>query len=356
MDIALVITDITGVGGIERTTSLLANEFIKNGHRVTIVSLYRGNDNLSYDIDSSVDIIYLLETTYLINFGKIKRLCLLLKTRNALHNYLKNNNHDEIICQAFLPTFLVYTFAYIGRITACEHFKYGIYNRFVTMVRDYIYKRCKRLVTLTEEDSLKFKNAGVLNSVIPNMVSFKISANFGQSKNVMVTAGRLCEQKGFDLLLIAVKKVFEKYPNWRLKIFGKGDLLEILQHQTNELGINSNVEFCGYRSDLECQFRNATFYVMSSRYEGFPMILLEAVSQSLPCVSFDCPEGPSTILRNGGGLLVENGNIEQLSNEMIRFIESPSLREKCARQALVNIKDYTPEKIYSKWMALFSSN
>lgn len=355
MQLAITITDITGDGGTERTSILLANTFSQQGHSVTIISLFRKNSNICFPVDPNVKIIFLSENLYSIKQTKFNRLRLLLGVRKLLKRLIKRNEFDEIISQAFLPTFLYYTIRQADKISACEHFKYELYGSFGIQIRNFVYRKCKRVITLTKNDSKKFQIAGVRNSVIPNMVTFPIGENVGQEKKIIVAAGRLSHQKGFDLLLNAMVPVVNKYPDWILEIYGKGECEEELKDLAYQLEISTNINFKGFCSNLSQVFRESTFYVLSSRFEGFPMILLEAASQNLPCISFDCPEGPSEILRDNGGLLVTPENIQDLSVSIMKFIEDTDLRQQCAAQALKNIEDYSPHNIYIKWLNTFNN-
>lgn len=353
MKIAITITDITGDGGTERTSILIANLFCEKGHDVTIISLFKKNQKEYYYINPKINIIYLCLKPYTLILSKIEKITLLLSSRKILKKVLRIKKFDEIISQAFLPTFLFFSIGYARDITACEHFKYALYNKIVIYVRNNIYRRCKHVITLTSADSEKFNLAGVKNVIIPNMVTFPLSYNIGQNSKKIISAGRLSLQKGYDLLIKAMVPVFKKYPDWSLDIYGNGELKSELISLTHKYNISNNISFCGFSNNLIEIFRKSSFYVMSSRFEGFPMILLEAISQNLPCISFNCPEGPSEILRNGGGLLVEHENVEELSKAIITFIENKQLRIDCAKQAIINIMDYSPSEIYSKWIDLF---
>ncbi|MDE5843969.1 MAG: glycosyltransferase family 4 protein [Muribaculaceae bacterium] len=355
MKLAIIITDITGNGGIERTSTLIANTFYSHGNDVSIVSLFRKNLNLCFPINPGIKIIYSSEDSYSFADSILKKIKVLFSTRKKLKNILQQNDFDEILCQAFLPSFLCATLGYLSNITACEHFKYELYGKIGTLIRNNIYKRCKHVITLTKKDSIKFFSQGVKNSVIPNMLTFPVYKNIGHREKTIVAAGRLSKQKGFDLLIKAMQPIVRRYPDWHLNIYGAGECERDLKELLLKLNLSDNVHLKGFNSKISEVFRVSSFFVLSSRFEGFPMILLEAASQNLPCISFDCPEGPAEILKNGAGLIVEKENISELSKAILKFIEDPLLRENCAKQALINILEYSPEKIYNKWLSVFSN-
>ena len=155
------------------------------------------------------------------------------------------------------------------------------------------------------------------------------------------------------MLLPAIVPVFERHPDWHLFIYGEGVDHDALVILCDELSLQKNVTFSGFVKDIKSEYVSADFFVMSSRYEGFPMVLLEALSCGLPVVSFDCPTGPSEILQYGAGLLVENQSISQLSASILKMIEDRELRNECAGKAHYTAQKYSPEIICRRWIDLF---
>lgn len=122
------------------------------------------------------------------------------------------------------------------------------------------------------------------------------------------------------------------------------------------MGIGDTVNFHKPVKNIEDKYEQASIYAMSSRFEGFGMVLIEAMSYGLPCVSFDCPYGPSDIITDyKDGILIENGNIQSFADAIIKLIENQSLRQDMGENAQVKAQNYVPEKIMQKWDALFKS-
>lgn len=353
--IVFIITDITLNGGVERITTILANLFTQKGFRVTIISLFKSNDNLQYKVTQDVKILYATNDSYnLENKSRISNSILLIQAYGKLKTLLINNKFDIIISQCFLPSLLVYLQGLAKYSIVCDHFKYELYKYPLRKLRDYIYGKFKQVVVLTNKDYNKYREIISNVSLIPNVSPFKTSDTVANlSIKRMIAVGRLHPQKGFDLLLYSVKEVFEKYPDWSLDIFGEGYLNNQLIQQRDKFHLQNNVHFKGYTNDVRNEMLNSSIYILSSRYEGLPLVLLEALSCGLPIVSFNCPEGPEEILRDDSGILVEPENVEKMSEAIVRMIEHEELRQMYSLKGLAQSKKYSAENIYKKWDELF---
>jgi len=166
--------------------------------------------------------------------------------------------------------------------------------------------------------------------------------------------GRFYAQKGFDMLIEAWGIVAEKYPEWQLNIYGNGEFKDQLNAQIKEKGLTSSITLKDPVSNIVDKYTESSAYVMSSRFEGFGMVLIEAMACGLPVISFDCPDGPSDIIKDGeDGLLVENGNISKLADSILKLIENEDLRIRMGQKARENVKRYNHDIIMQKWVELF---
>ena len=171
-------------------------------------------------------------------------------------------------------------------------------------------------------------------------------------KNI-VAMGRLAEQKGFDMLIEAFAPIARKFRDWGLTIFGEGSLRAELEERLGELGIKDSVHLPGNLRNPFDAIKHADLFVLSSRYEGFPNALCEAMACGIPAVSFDCPAGPSEIIRHGvDGLLVRVLDTDGLAEAMRLLIEDKNMRSKFGRSALNVLERFNPDKIFSKWCVL----
>lgn len=169
----------------------------------------------------------------------------------------------------------------------------------------------------------------------------------------MIAVGRYTQQKGFDLLIEAWRIVAEKHPDWNLRIYGGGDRTEFLalkdKYHLKTLYLEEQTQ------NIIQKYCESSIFVLSSRYEGFGMVITEAMSCGVPLVSFTCPCGPRDIIHNNeDGPLVENGDIEQLAEKICYLIENDTIRKEMGRMAKINSKRFKIENISKEWEALFN--
>ena len=226
-----------------------------------------------------------------------------------------------------------------------------ITNRWMAQL-DKSVKRLERFVVLTHEDATYWK--GMTNlTVIPNPITINQEQHTnGQSKRV-IAVGRYTNQKGFDLLISAWKAVEKKHPDWMLNIYGGGNR-DAYQKQIEELGLTNVIRCNGPVSNIAEKYQESSIFVLSSRFEGLPLVLMEAMAIGLPPVAFTCPCGPRDIIHDGeDGILCENGNIEKLAEGICRLIENEQLRKEMGQKAAQNIQRYTIDNIMKQWDELF---
>lgn len=218
-------------------------------------------------------------------------------------------------------------------------------------------KRCEKVVVLTQKDAACWKgydNIEVIHNVVTNYPE-KITDVADRPKRI-IAVGRLHAQKGFDLLIQSWQLIAARHPDWQLVVYGHGGDLQKLQQQLEKAGLTSSMTFAGATDNIYKEYQDSAFYVMSSRYEGWGLVLVEAMSCGLPCVSFDCPYGPSDIIRDGeDGFLVENGNIQQLAEKMELLINNKELRERLGVRARLNAARFTSDNIMPQWTKLFET-
>ena len=216
-------------------------------------------------------------------------------------------------------------------------------------------KKLDRFVVLTEKDKEAWVELDNV-CVIPNPLSF-IPQNISKlTEKRVIAVGRYCHEKGYDLLLKAWRIVQNSIADWRLEVFGEGD-----RSQYDEMISSLNMDryrciLHGRSSNIQDEFEKSSLAVCSSKFEGFGLVITEAMSCGLPVVSFDCPWGPRAIIKDGeDGLLVENGNVEKLADAIIWMIQHPEMRSKMASKAVENVQRFSIEKIAEKWKSLFDA-
>lgn len=359
-------------GGMERIVIAKANHLTRLGHKVTIITTNQKDRSSFFPIDTPIQCIDLG-----INYDDIENMSFVNK---LIKRQVKILEHRKKLTQLFseiMPDITVSTFgneiAFLhqlklgGKKVAEIHFsrfyrlqlnQRGIWrlaNRWLTYKFKQNVKKYDAFVCLTKEDSLNW--GGVKNlHVIPNFIDSKSFAPAALESKVVIAAGRLSFQKGYDRLLDAWKIVQAHCPDWRLEIYGSGEQMETLQNKIIDLDIFSSVVIEKPVSDIYTQFCRASIYVLSSRYEGLPMVMLEAMGCGLPIVSFDCQCGPRDLLEgNNAGVLIKNGDTEKLAEEIITLIRDDDRRKLMGKAAYCEAEKYLPECINPQWIALFES-
>ena len=216
-------------------------------------------------------------------------------------------------------------------------------------------KKLDRFVVLTDKDRESWVE---LNNVvtIPNPSPFMPSTVSTLTEKRVIAVARYSHEKGIDLLLQAWAQVEKRTEEWRLEVFGDGDTTAF-NALIDKLGIDrSRCLLNGRTSDIEQEYLKSSIAVCSSRFEGFGMVIIEAMACGLAVASFDCPWGPRSIIKDGeDGFLVENGNVEKLADALVSLIQDDNKRNNIAKNAVQSVKRFQMDKIANQWKQLFES-
>lgn len=223
---------------------------------------------------------------------------------------------------------------------------------FRNFILEYKVKKLDTLVCLTKEDykawsSIKNK------TVIPNFISFKSEKKSDLKSKRLISAGRYTKQKGFDLLLQIWGNIQNKYPDWQLFVYGDGIERNSLENYISRNNLN-NVYLKHTVSDIASKYIESSIFIMPSRFEGFGLVLVEAMECGLPVVAFDCSYGPGDIINNGmDGFLIPQGNLELMQNKLEDLINSFELRNSISKNAIIKAEQYSIENIIKRWTNLY---
>ena len=346
--IAILDFNATILGGVERVVCGLAKSFCESGkYSVVVVSLFSSKGTSYYPLPDNVKIIHvglkygsIFKYIFLQCF-KLTKLCKKEKIDIIIGTLFKTNS--------FLP--------FVGNCKikiGTEHITDKLTTRRWKAMKKIFYPMLDSLVCLTKSDA---KNYSYLKNikVIPNQLPFIPKKQSELKNNVILSVGRLDYQKGFERLIEAISLIKEKCGGWQVKIIGDdGKDKEKLLEQIKKNGLEQTITILPPTDKIEDEYYNAGIYVMSSRYEGFPMVLIEAKSCGLPVVSFDCPDGPAEIIQNNvDGFLVEEGDVEALSQAILKLIEDEDLRKKFGQEAVKNVRRFSPDNVFEMWDNLF---
>jgi glycosyltransferase involved in cell wall biosynthesis len=386
--IRFLIMNAYGMGGTIRTTHNTAATLARRGHDVEIVSVYRRRNTSFLPVDPTVPVralsdeapevrqepdrnrrpvavarrrveemlearpsrlidpeenrysnFNLLTDARLLRFLRSVRDGVLVSTRPGLNLAVARFGRPEVVR--------------VGQ----EHLHLAHHSRPLRRAIKKHYPSLDVVAPLTERDARDYRRLlGTSTRVIamPNAVPDVGGARAHGDSKVVLAAGRLAVQKGFDRLIPAFAAVAAKHPDWTLKIFGSGPKKAELQRQIDDLGMRDRIRLMGYTRNLYGEMAESAIYVMSSRFEGFPMVLLEAMGCGLPVVSFDFRNGPEDLIEHDvSGLLVPRRDVDALAAALIKLIEDPQRRRAFGARGLEIAARYQIDEIAARWEQIF---
>ena len=229
----------------------------------------------------------------------------------------------------------------------------GLADKVRAWMDERLVRRFGRFVVLTEEDAGMWGEMPGIR-VIPNAANFIAEKYSDCSAKRVIAVGRLDYQKSFDRLIQVWEKVHQQMPDWRLDIFGQGEWQELLQGMIDERGLQETVKLNEPTKNIGQEYSESSMIVMSSHYEGFPMVMIEAMACGLPAVSFDFKCGPKDIIKEGeNGLVVKDGDIDGLAKAMMTLMRDDELRKRMGEEAKKVVETFSEAKVMDKWVRLY---
>lgn len=370
MRIIYCIAKTCASGGMERVLSIKANYLVGKGYDVNIITTDQRRKDSFFSLDPRIK-CYDLGINYEDNngksfFNKLSEYPFKKRAHKRRLNELLVELKADIVISMFCndasfitdirdgsKKILEIHFSKLKRLQYGRTGIWGLTDRFLTKVDERIVRKFDRFVVLTEEDCSYWGKLPNIE-VIANPLSYESKRVSSLASQRVLAVGRFDYQKGFDRLIEAWVHVHRIHPGWQLDIVGEGLLEENLRVQIERLHLSDSIALLPPTNEIEDYYMKASFLVMSSRYEGLPMVLLEAQSFGLPLVSFACKCGPSDIITDGvNGYLVPDGDIESLALRIIDLIGNMDQRFLMGRSGKVSSTRFTQEVIMQKWMNLF---
>lgn len=353
---------VNGPGGLERVLSIKASYLADHlNYEVYILTLNQKRAPLFYGFSKAIKFVDVITTKKGIRY--LKEYWGLLK-----QNIQKINPDIISVCDDGIkgllmplvtgkPCPMIYE-RHVSKNIELKSDRLSFSKKITTQLKfklmDFGAKKYDSFVVLTKGNLREWKIKNKI--VIPNPLSFyPEDKDCSTLENYKVIAvGKHSYQKGFDRLLKSWQQVVKIFPDWKLEIYGtihKEVNLEVL---SEKLGVTQSVCFYPPTKNISEKYKEASLYVMSSRYEGFGMVLTEAMAYGVPCISFDCPYGPSDIITHKkNGLLVSNNDINRLADSVIELIKDKGQRKFLGQNARESVKCYLPKKIAEEWDQLF---
>lgn len=229
----------------------------------------------------------------------------------------------------------------------------GLADKVRALMDERLVRKFDRFVVLTQEDMQMWGEMPGIRA-IPNAASFIAEKYSDCSQKRVIAVGRLDYQKSFDRLIQVWEKVHQQMPEWRLDIFGQGEWKDMLQRMIDERGLEASVNLNAPTKDIGKEYSESSMIVMSSHYEGFPMVMIEAMACGLPAVCFDFKCGPRDIIIEGeNGLIVPDGDIDGLAEAMIRLMGDDDLRKRMGENAKKVVEKYSEDRVMGLWVNLY---
>ncbi len=364
---------MANVAGTERVMSDKINWLAEHGHIVSLVTYEQGNHPLSLSLHPNVKINDLdVRFFKLCYFSFIRKMWCLKKMKSIfkvrLQKVVDDFSPDVIIATTYSIN-LLKEIVYLdttARIimeshTACfsvskEYDYYSNYiMRFVGRLYDaYNYRSLRALsllIVLTDGDKRDWSRYTNKLKVLPNPLTY-YPKQIEEKKlpNRIICVGRLNVQKGFDLLIDAFAMIASQCAQWHIDIYGHGEDENKLHNQIRKHSLDTRVRIHKPIANIYKEYMQSDFLVLSSRYEGFGLVLVEAMSCGIPCVAFKCKYGPDEIIKDGiDGLLVENGAVSDLANKMLWMIKHDSERMEMGKMARNSALRYKKERVMLEW-------
>lgn len=209
---------------------------------------------------------------------------------------------------------------------------------------------------MTEHDASCWRRKRIKNvQVVPNPVSYYAESfnDVTKKENRIIAVGRLASQKRFDRLVEAFSRISDKYPEWYIDIYGEGELLCTLEDLINSKGLSGRVNIMNFVQDIYSEYKRSQFIVLSSDYEGFGLVIIEAMACGIPVVSTDCPFGPSDLIDNGKTGLLAKMEIEDLAEKMEWMISHEEERGVMGTNAYKKASQYRKEVVMPRWEEVY---
>ncbi|MGP1590643.1 MAG: glycosyltransferase family 4 protein [Prevotella sp.] len=345
-------------GGAERVGVVLANGLAEKGHKITMISnLF---EPITYSLNSNINLLPLVKT----NTNKLKKWSSCI---SLVRQHIKKEQPDIIIGILHTCSFIA-KLASIGLnipIIATEHdaferphsAPFTLGKKFAKFGLNKLYNNIT-VLTSADKDLIKNKFKNVY--VMPNPLAFHAVTAPPKKEHTIIAAGRLEDwhYKGFDILIKAWAKICKDHPTWTLKIAGIGteQQQEFILNLAKEANIKERIELLGFQEDLKSVFNKAAIFVLSSRYEGFGLVLIEAMSQGCACVAADYNGRQKEIITNNkNGITIEPDNIEELSNALTKLLIDDKFRQEVSEKAIERSHFYDVNHIAGKWEHLLLS-
>lgn len=350
MKLLYITNGITGVGGLERVLSVKASYLADNlGYDICIVSLNEKGKKRFYEFSPKIA------------FRSVEPRKKKSEYFLGIRRIVKEFQPDIIsVCDDGLKGFFVPLWIgckakiiyerHVSKEIVTEGKRPDLKQKVSFLLMDIGSRLYDRFVVLTSDNKQQWKYGNV--EIIPNPLPFYPGSVSKLKNKRIIAVGKISVQKGYERLAEAWKLIKHKYPDWSIDIYGSAPDHSKLAETITDASIQIKKPV----KNIQNEYLSSSVYVLPSRYEGFGMVLIEAMACGIPCIAFDCPCGPRDIIKDGeDGFLVENGNIKRFAQQLSLLIENEQLRKAMGQHARRNVLRYDVDVIARRWDNLFRS-
>ncbi|MDO4707988.1 MAG: glycosyltransferase family 4 protein [Porphyromonadaceae bacterium] len=360
-------------GGVERIVTLKANYWAERGHRVYILVTEGEGRPLAFDLSELVEVVN-LNIDYRADFalsawrrqlrlGQKKRL-----HRRLLEEFCARTSPDIVVSTFFEEATILPSLTDSSRKVLELHTSRPFYTlrypphlgwrRYFGRLQSWLRGRTARsydhFVVLTPSEMKEWGEVQRI-SAIPNPMSMQAEWGDRYEAKRVIAVGRFEYEKNFSALIDIWARVAQRYRDWTLELVGSGYLRGAYEQQITALELEGRVVLTEPSSAIEQKYQASSIIAMTSRVEGFGMVLIEGMSQGLPAVAFDCPNGPRDIICDGeDGFLLPMGDTQGFVDRLSRLIEDRELYERLSRQAVCSAQRFAQERVFPMWEQLFT--
>lgn len=372
MKIIYITNSLAVKAGIERTLTDKANYLANSGHQLTFVTYQQGNHPISYILHPSISYYDIDCKAYLLcRYPLLKRIVKTIKLKLEFRR-----KWISLVCQ-IVPDVIVTTtnsaefMSEILAVRTCapiiieSHIAYTVQANVSSLLRYlrwkyrlYVYRKCDLFIALTEGDAMYWKQHIPRVAKVDNPVTKYVDSPYLEKREEgrIISVGRMNNtQKRFDRLIDAFSTIAEKYPQWHIDIFGEGDLQKSLEQQIENLGLKSRVLIHPSTSNIYSEYLRSELFVLSSDYEGFGLVIVEAMACGVPVISTDCPFGPSEIIEDGLTGLLSKMEVCDLAKKIEWMITHSDLRKKMGQKGHEAAKRYQLDVVMNDWINIYRS-
>lgn len=374
MKIIYIVRSLHPVGGIERTLSDKANWMVTQGHQVMFVTYMQGKDNIYFPLDKRVQLYDLACSTFsMFKYPLYSRLSYFRQLQNTFRERLK------AVLDDFLPDIVVVAIPnaedFVWDLMKVTHnvkviieshiaFDYFLMGKSFTDRLLYVFysplkaiRKSDMLIALTEHDASCWRRHKVKNvQVVPNPVTLYADSidDITKERCRIIAVGRLARQKRFDRLIEAFSLISDKYPEWYIDLYGEGELRGTLDNLIKVKGLTGRVNIMNFVQDIYREYKRSQFIVLSSDFEGFGLVITEAMACGIPAVSTDCPYGPSAIIDEGKTGLLAKMEIKDLAKKIEWMISHEEERGIMGDNAYKKAAQYRKEMVMPQWEEVYT--